>query len=103
MASEKQLVSVQIEGRAYELTSGGDPEPVHRAADMLQETIDRLKKRSRRVDSVDIVTLAALNVANTLVRERARGPAEAAALNARCEKLASRVQKALGDDGAPEP
>lgn len=102
MATTKQSVPVEIEGRAYEVTSTGDPEEVRRAADMLQETIDRLKKRSRRVDSVDIVTLAALNVANTLVRERARGPEQAAALNARCEKLASRVQKALGD-GSSEP
>ena len=64
-SSGKKTVQVKIQGRAYRIRTEGDADArsVHRAATLLDETIERVRIRAGTVDSVDIAVLAALNPA----------------------------------------
>jgi cell division protein ZapA (FtsZ GTPase activity inhibitor) len=101
-ASAKRTVQVKIQGRAYKIRAEGDADAssVHRAAGLLDETIERVRVRAGTVDSVDIATLAALNVANTLVLERETRVGTVA--DERVAELIALVESALGADGASE-
>jgi cell division protein ZapA (FtsZ GTPase activity inhibitor) len=66
---------------------------VHRAAALLDETIERVRIRAGTVDSVDVAVLAALNIANSLVSER-DGRASGAS-DARVSDLVALIEDAL--------
>ena len=68
--SRKRSIPVRIQGREYKIRADGDPDTVHEAAKLLDETIDKVRARAGTVDSVDIAVLAALNLANHLIQER---------------------------------
>ncbi len=66
----KRTVPVTILGQEYKIRGESDPETVRRAAALLDETMERVRKRAGTADSVDIAVLAALNIANHLVTLR---------------------------------
>lgn len=68
--SSKRTVAVTIQGREYKVRADGDGGSVHRAAQLLDDTMSKVRERSGVADSVDIAVLAALNLANSLVAER---------------------------------
>jgi cell division protein ZapA (FtsZ GTPase activity inhibitor) len=67
--SEKRSVSVTIQGKQYKIRADGDGESVTRAAQLLDQTMDRVRERSGTADSIDVAVLAALNLANRLTSE----------------------------------
>ncbi|MEN8159983.1 MAG: cell division protein ZapA [Myxococcota bacterium] len=72
---EKRSVSVTIQGKQYRIRADGDAESVARAAELLDQTMDRVRARSATADSIDVAVLAALNLANRLTAEHAAEPA----------------------------
>ena len=94
-------MQVKIQGRAYKIRAegGGDSAGVHRAAAMLDETIERVRIRAGTVDSVDVAMLAALNLANSLVNERESRSGTAVA-DDRLAGLIELVESALSRSGA---
>jgi len=101
-AAAKRTVQVRIQGRAYKIRAEGDGDAasVHRAAAMLDETIERVRVRAGTVDSVDVAVLAALNLANSLVSARASRPGAASANDDRLAGLIELIESALAGDGA---
>ena len=95
MAS-KRTVPVTIQGREYRIRAETTPEAVKAAAELLNETLDRVRMRSGTVDSVDVAVLAALNIANTLVSER-EGADPTGILGPRIDELVSLVESALAE------
>ena len=93
MAS-KRVVPVTIQGREYNIRADTNPEAVKAAAELLNETMERITSRSGTVDSVDVAILAALNLANTLVVERDSG-APGTELGPRIDELVDLVESAL--------
>jgi cell division protein ZapA (FtsZ GTPase activity inhibitor) len=100
-AAGKRAVQVKIQGRAYKIRAEGDSDAasVNRAAALLDETIVRVRTRAGTVDSVDVATLAALNLANSLVIERGTRAGTSIA-DARIDALIELLESALGDSGA---
>lgn len=97
--SQKRIVPVMIQGREYRIRADGDPTSVQRAAELLDETMTKVRMRSGTADSVDIAVLAALNLANTLTTGRA-GEAAAEGLEQRIADLAQLVETATADSSA---
>ena len=98
-------VSVRIEGREYVIRSDADREAVERAAVWVDETMAKIRARTRRVDSLDVAVLAALNIANQAVALRddqtlfeARGSGGDAA---RVRALIGLVESALRPEAPP--
>jgi hypothetical protein len=67
----KRSVSVTIQGKQYKIRADGDGESVTRAAQLLDQTMNRVRERSGTADSIDVAVLAALNLANRLTSEPA--------------------------------
>jgi len=88
-------VQVKIQGRSYRIRAEGaaDAGSVHRAAALLDETIERVRIRAGTVDSVDVAVLAALNIANSLVSERESRASGAS--DARVGDLVALIEDAL--------
>lgn len=66
----KQTISVEIQGRQYRIRSDGDQQLVELAANMVDETMEKLRRRASVVDSLDVAVLAALNLANQFISVR---------------------------------
>ncbi len=92
----KRTIPVMIQGREYRIRAETTPEAVRAAAELLNETIDRVRTRAGTVDSVDVAVLAALNIANTLVSVRQDG-APPDLLGPRIEELVTLVESALAE------
>lgn len=72
----RRSISVRILGHEYRIKSDADEAAVQRIASYVNETMDRIRERTRTVDSLDLAVLASLNLANDLLA--CRKEAEAA-------------------------
>jgi cell division protein ZapA (FtsZ GTPase activity inhibitor) len=95
--SQKRTVPVTIQGREYRVRAEGDPHSIQRAAELLDETMTKVRARSGTADSVDVALLAALNLAKALATGRgAAGLGEG--LEQRIADLARLVETATAAD-----
>jgi cell division protein ZapA (FtsZ GTPase activity inhibitor) len=60
-------VAVRIQGHEYRIRTDGEPETIERVAQYVDATMERIRKRTRTVDSRDVAVLAALNIARELL------------------------------------
>jgi len=93
----KRTVPVQILGQEFRVRSDGDAGRVRRAAALVDDTMQRVRARSRSVDTLDLAILAALNLAHRLL-----GREDAPALESGfdLEPLIARIEAALAEDRA---
>jgi cell division protein ZapA len=66
----KRTVPVEILGQEYRVRSDSDSTTIRRAAELVDETMAKVRDRTGTVDSLDIAVLAALNIANHLISLR---------------------------------
>jgi cell division protein ZapA (FtsZ GTPase activity inhibitor) len=97
--SQKRTVPVTIQGRQYRIRADGDSGSVERAAELLDETMTKVRARSGTADSVDIAVLAALNLANALTADRT-GEVAGRELEQRIDALVRLVESATTEPGA---
>ena len=72
----KRSVLVRILGQEYRIRSDADEASIQRVAAFVDETMAKIRERTRTVDTLDLAILASLNLANDLLA--ARGAAHAA-------------------------
>lgn len=77
----KRSISVRILGQEYRIRSDADEEAVQRVAVLVDETMAKIRARTRTVDTLDLAVLAALNLANELLALR-EGRSPSAAIGA---------------------
>jgi cell division protein ZapA len=72
----RRSIAVRILGHEYRVKSEADEAQVERVARYVDETMERIRERTKTVDSLDLAVLAALNLANDLLagREQPRVP-----------------------------
>lgn len=75
--STRRAVAVRILGQEYRIRSEADEAQVQRVARHVDETMTRIRERTRTVDSLDLAVLTALHLANDLLARREE-PAEGA-------------------------
>ena len=97
--SQKRTVAVTIQGREYRVRADGDGGSVHQAAQLLDDTMSKVRERSGVADSVDVAVLAALNLANSLVTQRVLGGGPQIA-EKRISDLTQLVESALSPGAA---
>ena len=75
----RRTIAVRILGHEYRIKSDADEESVQRVARYVDETMVRIRERTKTVDSLDLAVLAALNLANDLLARQGEteAPAEA--------------------------
>ena len=95
----RRSVSVMISGQEYELVSDSDEQSLQRVAGYVDETMERVRKRTGAVDSLEVAMLTALNIARELVE--ARSAPEAALPHGELRGLIERVEAAVGAGSLP--
>lgn len=92
----KRTVPVRILGQEFRVRSDGDAGRVRRAAALLDDTMQRVRARSRSVDTLDLAILAALNLAHRLLGREDAPLGGGSDL----EPLIARIEAALAEDRA---
>jgi cell division protein ZapA len=95
----RRSVSVVISGQEYEIVSDSDEQSLQRVAGYVDETMERIRKRTGAVDSLEVAMLTALNIARELVE--ARSAPEAALPQSELRGLIERVEQAVGAGPLP--
>jgi len=95
--SQRRSVAVRLMGREYRIRSDADEEQVQRVARYVDETLARIRERTRTVDSLDLALLTALNLANDLLAERAHDAPAAGATPERVQALAELAESAVAE------
>jgi len=96
----KRSVSVRILGHEYRIRTDADPAGLARVAELVDETMARLRERTGVIDSLDLAIMAALNLARDLVAERALSQG-AVSQDERVRALSERVEGLLRGAGPP--
>jgi cell division protein ZapA len=93
----RRSIAVRILGHEYRIKSDADEAAVQRIATYVNETMDRIRERTRTVDSLDLAVLAALNLANDLLacRKEAEGASGNLADGERIRALIALAESAL--------
>ncbi|MBW2316406.1 MAG: cell division protein ZapA [Deltaproteobacteria bacterium] len=60
-------VAIRIQGLEYRVRTDGEEGAIERVADYVDATMDRVRSRTKTVDSRDVAVLAALNIAKDLL------------------------------------
>ncbi len=68
--SSKQSVSVTISGQEYRIKSDADEHSLQKVAQHVDQTMERIRKRTGTVDTLEVALLAALNLARELEQLR---------------------------------
>jgi len=97
--SGRRSIAVRILGHEYRIKSDADEESVQRVARYVDETMVRIRERTKTVDSLDLAVLAALNLANDLLAHRngTEAPAGAGLDATRLRALIDLAESALAE------
>ena len=101
----QQSVAIEVLGCRYRIRTGADAASIARVAELVSATVDRIRDRTGTADSLDLIVMAALNLANDLLATRAdreRLEMEQIAPE-RVRALCDEVQSVLSDAGCPDP
>lgn len=94
----KRSVSVRILGHEYRIRTDADPASLARVAQLVDETMERVRDRTGAVDSLDLAIMAALNLARDLVAERAQRQVDGQYAG-RIQSLAAQLESVLAGSG----
>ena len=90
---DPELTNVTIFGQEYSVRGGSDPEYVRRVAALVDARMRDVARTAHQVSSVRVAILAAMNIADELLRSQQ--PDGNQALQARARRLAESLEQAL--------
>lgn len=94
-------VQVQIFGQVYNVRSSGDPERTHRVAEIVDEKMNSIADRGASADSYRVAVLAALELADELMRLRDEHESYRGRVNAKRDRIQALLEEA-GKTQGPE-
>jgi len=94
----KKSVAVRIAGHKYKILSDGDADSLRKVASYVDQAMDRVRERTRTVDTLDVSVLTCLNLAREILalREQERDQQNVAVEDDRMRSLIERVETVLG-------
>lgn len=96
----KQSVAVRIAGHNYKILSDGDADSLRQVASYVDQAMDRVRERTRTVDTLDVSVLTCLNLAREILA--LRDQKNVAVEDERMRSLIERVETILGRECADE-
>jgi cell division protein ZapA (FtsZ GTPase activity inhibitor) len=94
----KKSVAVRIAGHNYKILSDGDADSLRKVASYVDQAMDRVRERTRTVDTLDVSVLTCLNLAREILA--LRDQENVAVEDERMRSLIDRVETILGREGA---
>ncbi|MCC6642473.1 MAG: cell division protein ZapA [Deltaproteobacteria bacterium] len=95
--SARRSVAVRILGHEYRIRTEAGEEQIEQVARIVDETMVRIRERTKTVDSLDLAVLTALNLANDLLAERGDAGAGRQVPADRLQRLIALAESALDD------
>lgn len=92
----KESIPVTIFGQSFLLRSDSSPDEVHRVAEFVSTAIDEVATTGRVTNSLNVVLLAFLNVAQTYLQLQSSRQGDEQELFDRMSRLAGRLDDELG-------
>ncbi len=99
-SDEAKTLHVEIFGSTYKLRSENDPQHVEALAQLVDQKMRAIAGRTTAVETSRIAILAALNLADDLVRSRRPGDSGESKIAERAASLLDRLERALDQDDA---
>ena len=99
---DPETTTVRIFGREYSIRSENDPEYVRRVAALVDEKMREVSTASSQVTSVRVAILAALNLADEVLRSREQNGGTNEALEERAHRLAQALEESILSGELPE-
>ena len=96
----KQSVAVRIAGHNYKILSDGDADSLRQVASYVDQAMDRVRERTRTVDTLDVSVLTCLNLAREILA--LRDQKNVAVEDERMRSLIERVETILGRESVAE-
>ena len=84
MASDPNIITIEILGTRLQLRGGENPDAVRRAAEYVRDRVHELANRAPAIPPIQLVLLTAINIANEVIEQTTQDE----------EALDSAVQKA---------
>jgi len=97
---ESKSVTVEIYGQSYTLKGGAESAYVQEVAAMVDERMKEIAKNSSTASTARIAILAAVNIADELIREQRDGNEALATLENRSEQIALLLENEVGKDAS---
>ncbi|MBI1357447.1 MAG: cell division protein ZapA [Acidobacteria bacterium] len=89
-------VQVQIFGQVYNVRSASDPDRTHRVAEIVDEKMNGIADRGGSPDSYRVAVLAALELADELLRLRDEHERYRGRINAKRDRIQALLEEAGG-------
>ena len=96
----KKSVAVRIAGHNYKILSDGDADSLRKVASYVDQAMDRVRERTRTVDTLDVSVLTCLNLAREILA--LRDQKNVAVEDERMRSLIERVETILGRESVAE-
>ncbi|OGP88536.1 MAG: hypothetical protein A2156_03690 [Deltaproteobacteria bacterium RBG_16_48_10] len=69
---KERLVEIKVFGQTYTVKTDADEAHIQRVAQHVNEKMDEVVKNTKSVSSLNVAILTALNIADDLIKERAK-------------------------------
>ncbi len=69
---KERLVEIKVFGQVYTVKTDADGDHIQRVAQYVNEKIDEVVKNTKSVSSLNVAILTALNIADDLIKEKAK-------------------------------
>jgi len=96
---DPETTTIKIFGQEYRVRGGEDPKQVEEVAAHVDSRMREVAKGSQQVSSLRIAILAAMNIADDLLRERNTNPSFVR-MHERASKLATSLEECLAPESA---
>lgn len=70
MPGDAEIITVEILGTRLQLKSGGDPDAVMQACQIVYDQAEKIREHAPTAPSLQIALMTAINIADELIREQ---------------------------------
>lgn len=90
------LVEIKVLGQTFTVKSDAEENHIREVARYVNEKIEEILAKTRTVSSLNVAILAALNIADDLLKEKERRKSMLDAIEAQSRELVERIEMKIG-------
>lgn len=95
MNKKERFVEIKVFGQTYTVKTDADESHILEVARYVNEKVDEVLKKTKSVSTLNVAILTALNIADDLIRERAKRIALLKEVEARSKGLVEKIEMGI--------
>ena len=96
MNKKERFVEIKVFGQTYTVKTDADESHIQEVARHVNEKVDEVMKKTKSVSTLNVAILTALNIADDLLRERARRVALLKEVEVKSKDLVEKIEMRIG-------